>query len=130
MPFKIEISRSLKIPFKITWFCGTSEACRTLGHPDSLPVAITNIERDFLVVGVLEEVKITLSSSSPIDQLTSGSSGQLFNLFMNCKQTHSDRQLDLHLYHHPTYLIEDGKDTSGDGMPPARLPDWSWSALR
>ena len=58
------ICRSLlsPFPFKITWFCGTSEACRTLGHPESIPLAIANIERDFVVVGVLEEVK-TLHSS-------------------------------------------------------------------
>ena len=47
----------LTCSFKITWFCGTSEACRTLGHPGSVQLAISNIERDFIVVGVLEEVK-------------------------------------------------------------------------
>ena len=54
-------------PFKITWFCGTSEACRTLGHPDSVSLAIANIERDFLVVGVLEEVKTHLDETDGKD---------------------------------------------------------------
>ena len=59
------ICRSLlsPFPFKITWFCGTSEACRTLGHPESIPLAIANIERDFVVVGVLEEVKTFITKT-------------------------------------------------------------------
>ena len=44
-------------PSQIPWFCGTSKACRTLGHPGSLQIAIANIEKNFVVVGVLEQVK-------------------------------------------------------------------------
>ena len=63
--FFCAFNRSLLSPFhfKITWFCGTSETCRTLGHPESVPLAIANIERDFVVVGVLEEVKTFITKT-------------------------------------------------------------------
>jgi len=55
-----QYQRLYRADSQITWFCGTSEACRTLGHPDSVQLAIANIERDFLVVGVLEEMEKTI----------------------------------------------------------------------
>ena len=57
---------------KITWFCGTSEACRTLGHPGSVQLAISNIERDFIVVGVLEEVKNNIIHINFVILITDG----------------------------------------------------------
>ena len=64
-----------------------------------MPLAIANIERDFLVVGVLEEVKTTTTV--------------IINFFF---------------FIIPVLMI-DGKDDSGDGVPHARVPDWAWSAL-
>ena len=45
---------------QITWFCGSTPACRALADPTALATAITVLERDFVVVGVLEEMEKTM----------------------------------------------------------------------
>ena len=45
---------------QITWFCGSSLSCRALADPTALATALTVLERDFVVVGVLEEMEKTM----------------------------------------------------------------------
>ena len=45
---------------QIPFFCGSSENCLKLGHPDAPYQAIQNIEKHFVVVGTLEELDKSL----------------------------------------------------------------------
>ena len=45
---------------QIPFLCGDSEECRTFGHPAAVNLTIANIERSFVVVGVLEQLDKTV----------------------------------------------------------------------
>jgi hypothetical protein len=45
---------------QIPFLCGDSKECRTLGHPEAVKMTIANIERSFVVVGVLEQLDKTV----------------------------------------------------------------------
>ena len=46
---------------QIPFFCGDSVDCRTLGSPTSVEQAVENIEKKFVMVGVLENIKESLA---------------------------------------------------------------------
>ena len=46
---------------QIPFFCGDSVDCRTLGSPTSVQKAKENIEKHFVMVGVLEHIEESLA---------------------------------------------------------------------
>ena len=46
---------------QIPFFCGDSDDCRTLGSETALATAIENIEKNFVMVGVLEQLQESLT---------------------------------------------------------------------
>ena len=44
---------------QIPYLCGDTQECLTLGHPEAPEKTIENIEKNFLVVGTLEEMDKT-----------------------------------------------------------------------
>ena len=52
--------KQFELDSQIPFLCGDSEECRTLGHPAAVNLTIANIERSFVVVGVLEQLDKTV----------------------------------------------------------------------
>ena len=44
---------------QIPFFCGDKEECLTLGHPNATRMTIESIEKNFIVVGTLDELDKT-----------------------------------------------------------------------
>ena len=53
--------RQFDLDSQIPFLCGDTEECRTLGHSAAVNMTITNIEKSFLVVGVLEQLEKTVT---------------------------------------------------------------------
>ena len=45
---------------QVAFFCGDSEECRTLGSEAALKTAKENIEKHYIMVGVLEHLEVSL----------------------------------------------------------------------
>ena len=45
---------------QLPFLCGDTEECRTMGHPKAVNMTISNIEANYLVVGVLEMLEETI----------------------------------------------------------------------
>ena len=46
---------------QIPFFCGDSQTCLTLGHPEAVEATITSIEKHFIVIGTLDQMDKTFA---------------------------------------------------------------------
>ena len=87
--FAQEFINNFRADSQIPYFCGDSEVCRTIGSREALEKAKENIKKNFMMVGVLEELDKThlvLECLKP-------------NLFNGLSDQHKRQNLHVHSQH-------------------------------
>ena len=74
---------------QIPFFCGDSEVCRTIGSRDALEQAKNNIVKNFVMVGILEDLDMTHAVMECL----------MPHLFKGLVKEHSKQNLHIHGKH-------------------------------
>ena len=53
--------KQFQMDSQLPFLCGDSTVCRTMGHPEAVSRTISNIEANYVVVGVLEMLEETIT---------------------------------------------------------------------